>query len=84
MLGKRVQGLAKSLAKAADGTDLAKNPERRPSPSDLSLKNSAVTRAASWRIGRGASTGLLQEFASAAIEESGHGNVSRSAWAHNT
>ena len=60
--------LAKSLAKATARKDSKQTPDPRPSPRDLSLTDSALTRAASRHIGRGASSALLQEFASAAIE----------------
>ena len=70
--------LAKSLAKATARKDSKQAPDPRPSPRDLSLTDSALTRAASRHIGRGASSALLQEFASAAIEESGRDNVSKS------
>ena len=62
---KRLQVLAKSLKKqreASAGSDGSVC--RRPSSADFSLQKSALSRTIGWHVGRGASSGLLQEIAS--------------------
>ena len=73
---KRARNLAKSLGKVSgDGEG---RPEKRLSPADFSLSGSELSRVISYQIGRGASCGLLQQGASAAVKESGAAHVSRS------
>ena len=76
MLLRRARGLAQSLGKAS-GTGEGRS-ETKPSSKDFSLNDSELSRVVSWHIGRGASCGLLQQVASAAVRESGPKNVSRS------
>lgn len=78
---KRLQGLAKSLENQ-NASSASAGVERRPSSADFSVQQSALTRTIGWHVGRGASSGLLQEVASAAVEESGASHVTASTrWA---
>lgn len=74
---KRLQGLAKSLQNTSGGS--ADGVQRRPSSADFSVQQSALSRTIGWHVGRGASSGLLQQVASAALEESGASHVTASA-----
>ena len=75
---KRLQGLAKSLQNQ-NASSASAGVERRPSSADFSVQQSALSRTIGWHVGRGASSGLLQEVASAAVEESGASHVTASA-----
>ena len=73
---KRLQGLSKSLRERATGSD---DVQRRPSSADFSLHESPLSRTIGFHVGRGASSGLLQEISAAALTESGSSNVTASA-----
>ena len=72
---------AKNLAKALSESSLEKSEtDVAPRGPALSLKTSPLTRTMAWHVGRGASAGMLQEVASAALAEAGEPNVSKSSW----
>ena len=77
MLLRRAKSLAQSLDRASGRGDGDPN-HKRPSSTHFSLQTSALSRTVSRRIGRGASCGLLQEVAAAAVSEAGEKNVSAS------
>ena len=69
---KRVIHLRKSLEQTQASGSSDGSVARRPSSADFSLQKSALSRTIGWHVGRGASSGLLQEVASAAVAEAGH------------
>ena len=65
---KRAQKLAKQIRESGPGDGSNK---KRPSSASLSLKGSPITRLMSWHVGRGASSGMMQQVAQAAVDEAG-------------
>ena len=78
MLLRRAKNLAQSLDKASGKGDGDPSFQKKPSSTHFSLQTSVLSRTVSRRIGRGASCGLLQEVAAAAVSEAGAKNVSAS------
>ena len=79
MLLRRAKNLAQSLDNRVSARgDGDPSFQKRPSSTHFSLQTSALSRTVSRRIGRGASCGLLQEVAAAAVSEAGEKNVSAS------
>ena len=74
---KRVQRLAEAKRKAAAQKPLPKAPRM----SDLSLRESPLTRALCFQVGRGQAATTMQAVARAAVSEAGAGNVSKSSCA---
>ena len=74
---KRARQLAEKIRSHNNPED-ARQKGRKPSASDLSLKKSPLTRLLANHVGRGGSSGMLQQVASAAIAEAGNDNVSAS------
>ena len=71
---KRAQRLAEEKKRAAAQAPTAK----RASSKDFSLKESPLTRALAFNVGRGAPASGMQKISAAAVLESGKKNVHRS------
>ena len=70
---KRAQRLAQEQARSASSSE--KPASRRASVADFSLKESPLTRALAWNVGRGQAASDMQRISHAAVLESGVKNV---------
>ena len=71
---KRAQRLAQEQSRSAASSSEKPSPRRVSSP-DFSLKESPLTRALAWNVGRGRSAADMQRISAAAVLESGVKNV---------
>ena len=70
---RRAQSLSSTIH-SRNGRD-SRVQDRKASASELSFKKSPITRLLTWHVGRGASSGLFQQVAHAAVEEAGSANL---------